>query len=252
MDFGILRRFIVDVMLLPPGSIVIALMFGLVIARRWPRAGHIVLWCATAALYLLSTPLISTTLTRMTGDHAPFVASAAGPAGAIVILAAEQSEAAEYGGMTVGDLTLERLRLGAKIARDTGLPILVSGGKFRPGDEPSMAGLMERTLRDEFRIPPRWLEQSSQDTRENAAMSAKILRAEHIETIILVTHYCHMQRSMTLFRDAGLQVIAAPAAIPQPLFPMRLSDFRPGFAALEESALALHELVALAVARLRP
>lgn len=251
MDFGLLRRIVVDVLLLPPGSIVVALLFGLLISKRWPRTGRAVLWCATITLYLLSTSMVSTTLARMTGDHAPFVPSAAGNAKAIVILAAEQTEAAEYGGLTVGDLTLERLRLGAKVARETGLPILVSGGKFRPGDEPSMAALMERTLRDEFRITPRWLEQASQDTRENAAMSAQILRAEHIDTVVLVTHYCHMQRSMQLFEEAGIHVVAAPAAVPQGLLPLRWSLIRPALSALEESELALHELIGLAANRLR-
>ena len=116
MDLGLLRRIVVDLLLLPPGSIVVALLLGLLISKRWPRTGRAVLWSATVALYLLSTSLVSTTLARMTGDHAPFTPSAVGQAKAIVILAAEQNEAPEYGGLTVGDLTLERLRLGAKVA----------------------------------------------------------------------------------------------------------------------------------------
>ena len=251
MDLGLLRRIVVDLLLLPPGSIVVALLLGLLISKRWPRTGRAVLWSATVALYLLSTSLVSTTLARMTGDHAPFTPSAVGQAKAIVILAAEQNEAPEYGGLTVGDLTLERLRLGAKVARETGLPILVSGGKFRPGDDPSMARLMERTLHEEFRLEPRWLEQASQDTRENASMSAQILRTEHIDTVVLVTHYCHMQRSMQLFEEAGLHAVAAPVDIPQAVLPLRWSLIRPALSALEESELALHELIGLAANRLR-
>ncbi len=245
-----LRRFFVDVMLLPPGSLVVALTIGLLLLRRWPRTGRAVLWAAVAALYLLSTPLVSTTLTRLTGAHVPFSASERGAAGAIVILAAEQTEAAEYGGMTVGDLTLERLRLGAKVARETGLPILVTGGKFRPADPQSMAAMMAHTLGEEFHQPPQWLEQDSQDTHENASFSARMLRAAGIDTVVLVTHYCHMSRSRRLFEAAGLKVIEAPAAFPQSLSPWRASYLRPGFAALEESALALHELIALAAVRL--
>lgn len=233
-------------LLLPPGSLIFALLAGLLMGRRWPRAGRALLWSATICFYLLSTPLVSNRLVEATGDYQPFEASERGDAGAIVILAGEKLSAPEYGGVSVGAFTLARVRLGARIARQTGLPILVTGGRVGRKDSASIAELMQRTLRDEFDTPARWLEQQSHDTRENAAESARILRAEHIHTIVLVTHYSHMRRAATLFEAQGLRVIAAPTDLPEPSSMLTLGNLPPGYGSLEDSAFALHELIAQA------
>jgi uncharacterized SAM-binding protein YcdF (DUF218 family) len=209
-----------------------------------------VLWGATICLYLVSTSLVSDRLVAATGDYHAFEPSMRGGAGAIVILAGEKSDAPEYGGDTVGRFTLARLRLGARIARQTGLPLLVSGGKARPRDAASIAELMQRTLRDEFQTPARWLEEQSHDTRGNAVESARILHAEHIDTIVLVTHYSHMGRAAALFGAQGLHVIPAPTDLPARNPNLLPGDFAPVYSSFEDSALALHELIAQAVSRI--
>jgi hypothetical protein len=40
----------------------------------------------------------------------------------------------EYGGDTLGRLTLERVRYGARVAKKTGLPVLVAGGSVLVGE----------------------------------------------------------------------------------------------------------------------
>jgi len=248
VDGGLPYRLLID-LLLPPGSLIAALLAGLLVMPRFPRAGRAVLWGATLCLYLVSTPLVSDRLVGATGDYRAFEPSGRGDAEAIVILAGEKSDAPEYGGDTVGKFTLARVRLGARIARQTGLPLLVSGGKARPGDAASIAELMQRTLRDEFQTPARWLEEQSHDTRENAVESARILHAARVDAIVLVTHYSHMRRAATLFEAQGLRVIAAPTDLPARNPALRLGDFAPGYSSLEDSALALHELIAQAVSR---
>ncbi len=248
MDGGLPYRLMVD-LLLPPGSLVAALVIGLLLARRWPRTGHAVLWVAALGLYLLSTPLVSNRLVEATGDYQPFEPSARGGAGAIVVLAGDKWAAPEYGGVSVGAFTLARVRLGARLSRQTGLPLLVTGGRLRDRDKASMAELMQRTLSDEFQTPARWLEEQSRDTRENAAGSARILHAQHIDTIVLVTHYAHMRRARALFEAQGLHVIPAPTDFPEHNPILMLGNFPPGAGALEDSAFALHELLALAASK---
>ncbi len=246
MDGGFAYRLMVD-LLIPPGSVIAALLIGLAMGRRWPRAGRAVLWAATVSLYLLSTPLVSNRLVEATGDWQPFDPSARGAAGAVVILAGEKWAAPEYGGVSLGAFTLARVRLGARIARQTGLPVLVTGGRVRPTDAVSIAELMQRALRDEFNTPARWLEEQSRDTRENAIDSARILHAQGVDTIVLVTHYSHMRRAMAMFEAQGLHVIPAPTGFPdRDLLPI-LGNFPPGYGSLEQSALALHELIAQAI-----
>lgn len=55
-----------------------------------------------------------------------------------------------------------------------------------------------------------WLEGQSQNTSENAVNCANIAKEKGIIRVILVTSAMHMPRSVRLFEDQGLEVIAAP------------------------------------------
>jgi uncharacterized SAM-binding protein YcdF (DUF218 family) len=237
-------------LLLPPDLIVLVLVAGLLLLRWAPRTGKTLLWSGSLALLLLSMPWVSNALIESTGTFQPFplaevdakeVVRKSG-AQAIVVLAGEPRSGTEYGGMTVGSHTLERLRLGAGIARRTGLPILVTGGR-RPGDRESMATLMDRALRDEFGLGAQWLEDKSRNTHENAERSAAMLHAAGVNKVILVTHYWHMRRAQADFADFGIFTIAAPTNFPIPSYPNISAALVPRAHCLEESAMALHELL---------
>ena len=58
--------------------------------------------------------------------------------------------------------------------------------------------------------PLRWQENQSRDTRENALLTATLLKNNGITHIALVTHAWHMPRSVRQFQAAGLQVTPAP------------------------------------------
>ena len=83
-------------------------------------------------------------------------------------------DAPEYGGDTLGQLTLERVRYGARVARLTGLPVLVTGGSVLGGE--TEAKLMQESLRAEVAVDVKWAEDRSRTTHENAILSAAILR----------------------------------------------------------------------------
>jgi uncharacterized SAM-binding protein YcdF (DUF218 family) len=55
-----------------------------------------------------------------------------------------------------------------------------------------------------------WLEPDSRNTYENAVHSAKILKEQGIQKILLVTSAWHMYRAVKLFEAQGLEVIPAP------------------------------------------
>jgi len=91
--------------------------------------------------------------------------------------------------------------------------ILVSGGNLEfssdRGDTPAgeMASLLSLTGVPEAAI----LQQpNSQNTYEDAVLSAEMLAEQGIEEIILVTSAMHMPRSKALFEKQGLSVIPAP------------------------------------------
>ena len=105
----------------------------LLLLLRVRRGGDPAWWgCLTCCvlLYAVSTPLVAGALVGPLQGRGPPLDVGAGTSGAqaIVVLSAEAVPAPEYGGTTIGPVTLARVRYGARLHRATGLPILVTGG----------------------------------------------------------------------------------------------------------------------------
>ncbi len=131
----------------------------------------------------------------------------------IVFGAGTTDNLVDYGGQTVNAYALERLRAGARLARTTRLPVLLSGGVVWDGRPEAE---MMKEVMDEFGVPVRWVESRSRDTADNARESAALLRAAGLSRVALVTHAFHMRRSMEEFRRAGLVPVAEPTLIKRP------------------------------------
>jgi uncharacterized SAM-binding protein YcdF (DUF218 family) len=114
--------------LLPPSGPLLVVFAGLLLGIRRPKLGPMIVLVGAVALWLGSTPLVVTLLTEKFGIAQPVNLVEAKGAHAIVVLGAGVRSTQEYGGETLGRLTLERVRYAAKLARQTGLPVLVSGG----------------------------------------------------------------------------------------------------------------------------
>jgi uncharacterized SAM-binding protein YcdF (DUF218 family) len=227
---------------LPPTGPLLLAAAGLWMIGRIPRAGRILAWTGILLLLALSTPTVAFLLLTLLDNSPPLDVQRARSAQAIVILGGGvRRHAAEYGGDTLGHLTLERVRYGAQVARATGLPVLVTGGSVL-GGEPE-AKLMRAALEREFHVPVRWAETRSRNTHENAARSAEILGAEHISRIVLVAHSFDMPRAKAEFAAQGIEAIAAPTGIPNGGFDTPL-DVLPSMAALQGSYFALYEIFA--------
>jgi uncharacterized SAM-binding protein YcdF (DUF218 family) len=238
-----LKQF-VKVVALPPVAPLLLALVGLAVAGRHPRAGRRIALAGVIALWLLATPVVGEFLVRSL-DRTPAldIAHAATAAQAIVILGGGiRRFAPEYGGATVNRITLERLRYGARVARATGLPVLVSGGAVRGA--PAEAVLMRNVLVYEFGVPVRWIEMRSHDTHQNAVDSAKILAANGIQRVILVGHSFDFPRSRREFEAAGVKVIPAPIGIPPAFDETDIGDYLPSLHGLELSYYAIYEILA--------
>ena len=226
---------------LPPLSLFLLGLLGLCLLKRRRRSGLAVLTLAASLLVLLSVPIVADALLL---GHQRFsalsnTASLEG-VGAVVVLSAGLDRAGfEYGGPTVGPMTLLRLRYGAALSRRTGLPVLTCGGILRPDTRP-VASIMKSILEGEFGVDVRWVEQRSRTTRENARYSAEIMRAAGINGVLLVTQAWHMPRAVAEFRATGLKVIPAPCGFTAEL-ELRLGSLVPSARALERSRWAIHE-----------
>jgi uncharacterized SAM-binding protein YcdF (DUF218 family) len=243
--------------LTPPGLILVIATIGYLIRIRWKWTGGFIIAGSLALLLILSVPFIAKQLIApLENQFLPLSTltpeAAVKQADVIVVLGGGRyAGAPEYDGDTVGQYTLERLRYAAKLSRQTGLPLLVSGG--RPyAEESSEATLMRQTLEQDFGIRPRWVESDSTNTLENAQFTKKILQEAGVRRIFLVTHAWHMPRAVWAFTGTGLSVTAAPTGFTT-LTPgdRRLLGYLPGTRGLTVSALALRERIGLAWYRSR-
>lgn len=242
MEFTYVAKVLAKAFVLPPAGPLIVGFLGLAISRRAPRTGRTFAWLGFGAILLLCMPIVASLLTKPF-DRMPFADSDAVGAQAIVILGGgTRRDAPEYGGDTLGRLTLERVRYGARLAKATQLPILVSGGKLL-GAQTSEAALMHESLMLEYGVPVRWREGRSRNTRENARFSSALLKNDDVHRVLLVAHAIDMPRATAEFADAGITAIPAATGLPSraPIFP---SDFFPSVAALQDSRDALYELLA--------
>lgn len=229
-------------LLLPPANLPLFAVAGLFIRRWRRRLGDWVTASSVVLLLLLSMPIVGGTLLVALEQGLPWHQTAATPPAAIVILSADITR---YGGddpgFGPGRLTLERERAGAALFRRVQLPVLLTGGMLRRHDPP-IAVVMERSMRDDFQIPIRWVEDRSRDTWENAEYSAAILQAEGIHTVYLVTHAWHMRRAMVAFHHFGIDVIPAPVQVDR--YPDLESNFlTPQVYGWQVTYYALHEWI---------
>jgi uncharacterized SAM-binding protein YcdF (DUF218 family) len=245
MDFFLLKKLLAALVLPPTGPLLLAVAGALMLRRR-PRTGRAVVWTGLATLLALSLSPVAGVLLHLANDSPAVRLEDARTAQALVILGGGvRREAIEYGGDTLGRLSLERARYGAKLARETGLPVLVSGGSVW-GDTATEASLMRAALEKEFNVPVRWAEDRSRNTHENAQLSAAILKRDGVQRVVLVIHGFDMRRARAEFNAAGLEVVPAPTLIASFEVASPL-DFVPSVSALQGSYFALYELLANAV-----
>jgi uncharacterized SAM-binding protein YcdF (DUF218 family) len=225
-------------------------LVGVLLTRRCPRTGQTLAAVGVLSLLALSMPIVAAHMLRWVDNAPPLDVNEARTAQAIVILGGGvRPDAVEYGGDTLGRLTLERVRYGARVAKLAALPVLVSGGSAS-GDTEAEATLMRDALEREFDVRVRWTESRSRNTRENAARSTEILRREGIGRIVLVAHGFDMRRARAEFAAQGIETVAAPT-VTQRAPNDSILDYVPSMAGLEGSYYATYEILANMVRPLR-
>ncbi|MDH2915859.1 MAG: YdcF family protein [Gallionella sp.] len=235
---------LISAFLLPPLNLLIVAGVGIWLWRKRPVIARALLVTAFALLWILSTPYVADALMHRL-EGAPYATDTRKPlADAIVVLGGgTYFHAPEYGGDTVGKETLERLRFAAKLYRETGKPLLVTGGKPL-GNSASEGGQMRQVLEQEFKVPVKWVEGESDNTLENARLSYKVLKESGITRIYLVTHAWHMPRSVQAFQSAGFQVVPAPTAYTT-RYATTLLTFIPSAESLLDSRWYMHEMIGM-------
>jgi len=240
-------RLIAYALLIPPTCLLFLTLLGLLLQYRYRRLGYIVACNGALFLLVLALPAVAQSLLVPLEQNLPLTPPPDDPPQAIVILSGDvQRTSGKL--MYPGAVSLVRERAGAALARQTGLPVLITGGKIRSSDTP-VGDLMATSLQEDFGVPARWVERVSFDTWENAHMSAPILKENGIHSIYVVTSAWHMRRALLAFADTGIAVTAAPTHFDR--VSTDLIDFLPSTVGWTTSFLALHEWIGCAWYALR-
>jgi len=238
---------IIESLLLPPGSLILLGLLGLILFRS--RLGKAFIFTSLLGIYMLSTPVISDQLMSGLETSYPALsiekAKQSGAQAIVVLGGGRYIDAPEYGGDTISSLNLERLRYAAWLSHRTGLPVIPSGGA--PITEgASEAWLARKTLTEEFNVKVAAIEDASRNTRENAQLTKIVLDRLGFNRVLLVTHACHMPRAMYVMTKAGINALPAPTAFRHKADndeEGKIQDWLPGSYAMLHSSYAIHEYV---------
>lgn len=226
-------------------------LVGLLVMNAHPKLGRGLVAASVTLLVVLSFPVVSYWAAGGAQQSASDVrAYAPGPypkADAIVILGGGRRRfAVEYDAPETADYgTLIRLRYGARLYKQYGYPVLVSGGRPHMGVDRGVlaeADIMKDILQKEYGVPVKWVESQSDDTLGNAKNSAPLLRAAGVKTLYLVTDADHAPRARAAFEQQGFQVIETPTLF-QPPRVLEANDFKPSINGLLQSRHMLYNLL---------
>ena len=197
---------VITALILPPLPFLVLIIAGARVMFRRRLLSWSLILLGVAGVWLFSTIAVGQAMTFwLLQPPRPLSESEIGdlkkaPKTAIIVLGGgRRLLAPEYGLSTLHPRSIERLRFGIWLSRETGLPLGFSGGVGNgalPG--PSEAEIAARIADREFGRPLRWQEGESRDTRENALRTVALLQPQGIEQIVLVTHAYHMRRALGL------------------------------------------------------
>jgi uncharacterized SAM-binding protein YcdF (DUF218 family) len=238
-----------DILLYPPAINILLLLLAMLLWKH-RRTALTLLSIATITLMAFSLQITSHQMALRLEKYPALKPDELSrvKADAIVVLGGGLvPHAREYNGSSLADDALMRLRYAAYLYTRTGLPVLASGAGYTAISE---AETMKNILREDFGVHDVKTETTSRTTYENAVNSAKILKGLGQQRILLVTSSLHMNRSVLLFEQQGMEVIPAPTD----LYSDATVDWRyylPTGDALESTRYILHEYLALLWYRLK-
>lgn len=234
-------------MVLPPLGPIILVVGGLALARYRRNFGRVLASLSLNALVILSTPWMAGFLISGLQKFPPIDSSQLAKCQAIVVLGGGvYRDAPEYGGDTIGFVSLERLRYALYLSKLSGLPILATGGAPEGGVAEAVA--MRKSAEDEFGSQIQWTEGQSMDTSSSARLSASLLKEHGVKRIALVSHAWHLPRAVANFEAVGLEVVPAPMGFSRSS--VDALAFLPSAGALATSSRALHEWLGILASRL--
>jgi len=236
--------------LFPPGICVLLGIAGICLWRFRPLLSKLLMGSGILLLWAVSSPFLAYQLLDSLQLQYPVLSPESSlqnnSNAVIVVLGGGNVESPEQKNhYTLSDITLARVRYAARLHRETGLPIIVSGGFDAEGMSQSEAALMADALQNEMGVQQVISDHNNSDTSGEAISLLPLLKRFHFNTVWLVTNASHMPRSVYLFRRQGIHVIPAPMGFEVYDTHYTLLSFFPNLHALWATNTALHEYLGL-------
>lgn len=259
--FVFLSKFL-PIFVYPLGLAVFLLLAALLLRRslRWQRI------CMLAALIVLllgSNTWVAKTLTRSLEWR--YLPPETYPQTEVIVVLGGSTGSAQYPRQIVEvSGAADRLLYAAHLYHQEVAPkLLLTAGYItwmneRNAPAEDMAEIMQMLGVPEEAL---WLETESRNTYENALFTRKILEAQGINRIVLVTSALHMPRSVALFEKQGFEVIPAPTdynltqagwdRLWAPELSTQLFNLLPSVGNLQTTTYALKEYIGIVIYGLR-
>ena len=240
---------------MPLASLLSLIVVGSFLIKSNAKLARLIILSCVTALWLLSTNWFAVALHDLVIPEYPTTSAEVlkeKSVQAVVVLGAGAISGLPGGDQQMSRTSLERLRLGAQLASQSGLPLVFSGGAGWGAKDISVseAEVAEAVLLNAFGMKLKFKESSSRDTEENATNSWLLLSKQGITRIALVTHTTHMPRASLEFKGLGFEVVEA--AVGQPTFGSEtVLSWLPGPSNLELSQSVLRELLAKLIQKIK-
>lgn len=243
-DFGLALYKTIAALLLPPGIVVMLLVFLGFRAFRFPQRRGLGTALIALAIMLYGTSTTPGSRLLLGSLETPWhtVSPVPDRRWGVVVL----SGGAFFGsdGQTeLNSHSLERLIGGWEVARSGKWPMVVSGGpSWENPEAPSLGALMETRLRQWGYEGEVFREERARNTWENLVETARIAASQDFEGIVLVTDAFHMTRSVAMAqRVCDLPIHPYPVGFLVDRRSLFWQDFVPSFDELRKSWIGLRE-----------
>lgn len=232
-------------LILPPLNSVFIIVLGFCLVKKYRQTGKIIISLGVLTFYIQSIPFSAYYLTKSI-ELPPLKDEQMKMVQAIVVLGGGlNGHSYEYPVKAIPNTeTLARLNYTAYLARQyPDLPIITSGGYT--GTHYTEGKVMRYTLITSYFVTnPISVEDSSRNTDENAKFVAKMLQAEGITKVAIVSQAYHLRRACMVFRKYGIEPI--PASTDYIYYPDAVTPilaFIPTAPAMRYTSRALHEII---------
>lgn len=238
---------IITPFLLPPGIIILLLLFfGILAIRRKNKLALGICFLNAVLIWSLSIPPIADSLIQGLEDGLVIPEKIEGDV--IVMLGGNvYAQAPDLSGQGVpGDGTIDRLVTVARLYRRLEVPVIISGGKVF-SDGTSIGASTKRFLVD-LGIPSGaiMIENKSRDTYENALYSKALCERQGYQKPLMVTSGYHTKRALQCFQKVGMTVVPIPSMMMTwPRKRYKWHHYLPSANAFRLVSLAIHERIGI-------